>query len=387
MKGITRRLAWLVAKDWRLLARDWHGLLVLFAMPAVFILIMSMALRGEMADATAGPEFAVHVAGEDALADAFLDRLETHSGFRNAGRTDTARAAERAVADGGVMFALVLHERFGERLADGSSPAATVLIAPTARSDTRELFVVTVRSLLQRVYATQILGLPLPEAGGETAPMVVTRVAGAEGVRPTAVEQSVPAWLVFAMFFVVIPLSSVLISERGNGTLMRMRISNVTPAGLLLGKFPPYLVVNQVQMLLMLLVGVYIVPLLGGATLGVRGSAAGLVLISVAVSIAAIGFALLIAVLARTTVQATAAGGVANIIFGALGGIMVPKFVMPPDMRTLSVLSPMSWGMEGFLDVFVRGGGVVAVATESLALGAFGAASGGLAVLLFKDSR
>ena len=35
---------------------------------------------------------------------------------------------------------------------------------------------------------------------------------------------------------------------------------------------------------------------------------------------------------------------------GALGGVMVPKFVMPPFMRELADISPMSWGLEGFLD-------------------------------------
>ena len=35
----------LVIKELRCLMRDWHGLLVLFIMPAVFILVMSIALK------------------------------------------------------------------------------------------------------------------------------------------------------------------------------------------------------------------------------------------------------------------------------------------------------------------------------------------------------
>ena len=37
----------------------------------------------------------------------------------------------------------------------------------------------------------------------------------------TAVQQSVPAWLIFGMFFVVIPIAGVLIQERNDGTLAR----------------------------------------------------------------------------------------------------------------------------------------------------------------------
>jgi len=74
-----------------------------------------------------------------------------------------------------------------------------------------------------------------------------------------------------------------------------------------------------------------------------------------AVSLAAISFALAVAALAKTTEQATTIGGVANILFGALGGVMVPKLVMPVAMQSATMLSPMAWGLNGFLDIFVRG--------------------------------
>ena len=40
----------LVTKEWKLLLRDWHALLLLFAMPAVFILVMSLALQNKFAE-------------------------------------------------------------------------------------------------------------------------------------------------------------------------------------------------------------------------------------------------------------------------------------------------------------------------------------------------
>jgi len=32
---------------------------------------------------------------------------------------------------------------------------------------------------------------------------------------------------------------------------------------------------------------------------------------------------------------------------------MVPTFIMPPVMQSLSALSPMAWGLAGFLDIIV----------------------------------
>jgi ABC-2 type transport system permease protein len=97
-------------------------------------------------------------------------------------------------------------------------------------------------------------------------------------------------------------------------------------------------------------------------------SFSGLLLITIAVSFCSISFALLVASVAKTTEHATTIGGIFNIIFGALGGIMIPKFVMPEFMQTLAVLSPMSWGLDGFLDIFLRNGNMLDVIKESLLL-------------------
>jgi ABC-2 type transport system permease protein len=185
---------------------------------------------------------------------------------------------------------------------------------------------------------------------------------------PTSVQQSVPAWLVFSMFFVVIPLSNTFIAERNYGTLMRLQSMNISTAFLLAGKLLPFFIVNLIQVVLMILVGVFVVPLLGGDALTMGDSYGGLLLITTAVSFCSISFALLVASVAKTTEHATTIGGVFNIIFGALGGIMVPKFVMPDFMQTLSVLSPMSWGLDGFLDIFLRNGNILDVMKESLLL-------------------
>jgi ABC-2 type transport system permease protein len=134
---------------------------------------------------------------------------------------------------------------------------------------------------------------------------------------------------------------------------------------LLIGKLIPYFGINQLQVLLMLAAGRYVVPLLGGDALQVNGSLVLLATMSAALSLCALGLALLIAVSASTTEQATLLGGTGNIILAALGGIMIPKFVMPAAMQHISNWSPMSWGLEGFLDVLLRSGSFIDIAPEA----------------------
>jgi ABC-2 type transport system permease protein len=174
------------------------------------------------------------------------------------------------------------------------------------------------------------------------------------------------------MFFVIIPMSTIFIGERKQNTLMRMASMNISVPALFAGKVIPYIIINQLQVLLMICAGVFIVPLLGGDALTLGHSIVGLILVSFSLSIAAIGTSVLIAILAGTVEQATTIGGLLNILFGAIGGVMVPKMYMPQSMQTFSNVSPMSWGLEGFLDIFLRGYGVVDVIPESLALCGFG---------------
>ena len=168
---------------------------------------------------------------------------------------------------------------------------------------------------------------------------------------------------------------------------MRITTMNISTPVLFAGKIAPYIIINQIQVWLMIVVGIFVVPLFGGAALTLGNSIVGLVMVSFGLSFAAIGTSVLIAVLATTVEQATTIGGIINILMGAIGGIMVPKFVMPPAMQDFANLSPMSWGLDGFLDIFLRGLGAKAVLTESLALAGFGAGLLLIAGMVYRTKR
>ena len=64
-------------------------------------------------------------------------------------------------------------------------------------------------------------------------------------------------------------------------------------------------------------------------------------------------------------------GPISIVIAAAMGGIMVPVYAMPAFMQSISVVSPLAWGLNGSLDVFVRGGGLADVLPEAASLTAF----------------
>lgn len=390
----------LVVKELRVLLRDRHGLGVLFVMPAVFILIMSLALRDAL-DPGRGGTLPYLWLDQDGgyFALTLGDALAARAALARIPAADEARLLARLRA-GDAPFAVRIAPGLNERIAAAAQgtrpPLVQIYLSPSAPTQARLLFAAEVRAALASVNAEYLLedqmGVPHEEARRLRAqtdparlPVEETWVGtgAALAAAPNAVQQSVPAWLVFAMFFVVLPLATSVLAERAQGNLQRLALLNVPPALLLAAKFPAYYLLNLLQLAVMLAVGVYAVPALGGERLALGASPAGLWLIASALSLAAIGFGLLIAVLARSAVQATTIGGVANLVLGAIGGVMVPKLVMPPVMQFASVVSPMSWALEGCWDILLRGGGVADVLPEAAALTGFALASFLLATLFF----
>ncbi len=198
----------------------------------------------------------------------------------------------------------------------------------------------------------------------------------------TATQQNVPAWLVFGMFFVVTPICNLLIVERTQGTLARLRTMLVPTSIVIVGKLVPYYFINMLQVVFMLLVGRFAVPLLGGVSLDVDVSWSALLLISSATSIAALGIAIPVAALARTNDQANTFGSLANVLSAAIGGIMMPQWVMPKFMQIVAQISPMNWALEGFLEVFLRSGRLDVITPYALLLTGLGFALGTIAVLV-----
>lgn len=402
-------------KETRLLSRDLHGLALLFVLPTVFILIMSLALQDRFGEA--GEGLAVSVIDADST-DASRDLIRRISGNPafsiTAARPDeTPEGLRESVETGKPQFGVVIPKGYAASLQRSVSPAAldparaaaqppveiTGFVAPDADRRMEAIFLSLLNEGVGRQQADAMLARLRPRAAAaadgapaepaaEPKPAATVTLLHAFGDRaqdeapPSSVQQSVPAWLVFSIFFVAIPFSNTYIRERELGVLRRLRTTRMSAVSHGLGKLVPYFVVNQAQVWLMLAVGVWLVPLLGGDALELRGSPLALALMGASVSVAALGLALLVSAAARTTEQATLLSGLGNIVLAAIGGIMIPRFLMPDSMQVLSQLSPMAWGLDGFLQLLLHGGSVPDMIREAAKLVCLGVAATVLALVL-----
>lgn len=180
-----------------------------------------------------------------------------------------------------------------------------------------------------------------------------------ESIKPSMTQNNVPAFSLFAMFFIVIPLAGSLIAEKNEGTYDRIRTLPVSYLNLLMGKTLAYLVVCFIQFILMVLVGIFLFPTLLNLPALVMGNNYTAILLTTVVSaLSAIGFGLLVGTFSSTHNQAAMFGAILVVIMAALGGIFMPVYMMPKGLEIVSYISPLRWGIESYLDIFVRGAGL-----------------------------
>jgi ABC-2 type transport system permease protein len=221
---------------------------------------------------------------------------------------------------------------------------------------------------IYKAFQEQITDDPSEEAIFETANFIsfkeIMPVKDEEEITPNSVQHNVPAWTLFAIFFIIVPLSINIVKEKSQGTFVRLRTNPVSYATVLGGKTIVYLAVCLIQFVLMLMIGVYLFPAIGLPTLDISGRLPLLFIVAIFAGLAAIGLGLLLGTIAKTQEQSAPFGATFVVILAALGGVWVPVFIMPKFMQTLSNISPMNWGLNAFYDVFLRNTGLLEILPE-----------------------
>jgi ABC-2 type transport system permease protein len=160
------------------------------------------------------------------------------------------------------------------------------------------------------------------------------------------------------MFFIVIPLAGNIIKERESGMSLRLRTMPGSNLAVIFGKANVYFMVGILQAVFMLLIGVYILPLVGMPALKLGSSLLALLLVTLAISLAASGYGILIGTISTSQEQSSIFGSISVVILAAIGGIWIPTFMMSETMNTVSKLSPLNWGLDAYYDIFLRNAGV-----------------------------
>jgi ABC-2 type transport system permease protein len=203
--------------------------------------------------------------------------------------------------------------------------------------------------------------------------------------RPNAMQNNIPAFTLFAMFFIVIPLAGSIINEKNHGTYNRLRMLPVTYLEIIASKIMVFLIVCILQFIFLMFVGVYIMPGMGEiSVINLNVNFLALFIALITSSLAAIGFGIIVGTFASTHSQAATFGSVMVVILALLGGIFVPADLLPDLLKKISIISPLRWGSDAFIGIFARGEGIGSIWKEICLLTGFFGISLVLSVRTFK---
>jgi len=405
------RLLASIKKEFLVLVRDWAGLGLIFLMPVVLVLVMTLiqdasfrkldetkitllyldedldtlGIQVQKGLEKAGYfEVVTKLKGSDLDERTLLD--EVKQGHFQMGVVVRPGSTEAIRIRGKRLVLQTLGEPGDLEVADTSARAKIVIyFDPAIKSS----FKVTVRnalenftskieaSILYKALAAEMAQYlpeppaPVTDAGGGIIYEEIYAADQYTDIIPNSVQHNVPAWTIFAMFFIIIPLTGNMINEKESGLATRLLVMPGSRLQSLGAKIAVYVTVGLIQFILLLVFAKLVFPLFELPLLVLGNQKTALFLMALATTLAATGYSVLVGTVAKTHDQAAIFGMVSVIILAAIGGIWVPVFMMTNLMQAASIISPLNWSLDGFYDILLRGGGIREVAGNLAALTGF----------------
>ncbi len=460
MYNLKKFLA-ILKKDTLLMMRDWPGLAILFIMPAILLVVITITQESAIPSKRSGMKIAIADVDSADFGRSLMNDLSTseYFNFKTYGSVEEAR---KAVLDGECQMAVIVPDSTTEKLyyllKDSPEDPSPVVIAASeelakviflfdpsiqkiikdaVRMPLNSLIQLTAVKVLMTRYTEQVnrsvkkntseiysslseedffSGIPdfpyrkdvigrfqeeirkktkegseiqLPVSPSFSSALVdfeeMPVRKGNMEFKPGVLQNNIPAFTLFAMFFIVIPLAGSIINEKIHGTFNRIRTLPVSYFQVVAAKVTLFLAVCFLQFLFLMFIGKYIIPLLGDQTsLDLKVNIPALLAAVISSSLAAIGFGIFVGAFANTHGQAATFGSVMVVILAMLGGIFVPAHMLPEVIRKISSVSPLRWGTDAFLGVFARYEGIAGILPEISLLTGFFVISIFLSVRVFK---
>ncbi len=430
----------MLKKDSLLILRDWPGLAILFVMPAVLLIVITLIQENAVPAKNTGISVLIVNKDSSLLGNKIVSDL-TGSGYFTFHQMNSVKEAETAIHENRCQLAVIIPDSSTEKLFNlldfGQVPSDSIFspageaqigfiyspaLQPTIRNaiqaplrlvvqlsaakilvekysdevntkmiwHSKEIF----RQLDESDYFKDIPDFPFKKQVMENFRKKIKELADGKEAEPDvpaaprmnseivriseqvaaedkidgslgALQNNVPAFTLFAMFFIVIPLAGSIINEKINGTFSRLKTFPVTFTEIIASKIINFFAICVIQFIVMMLIGIYILPRLGDEAplnLDINWFALGTAL--AACSLAAIGFGLLTGSVAANHGQAATFGSVMVVILAMLGGIFVPPYMLPGTLKVISMISPLRWGTDALLGIFTGDGRLLTIIKE-----------------------
>ncbi|CAM2005541.1 ABC transporter permease [Acanthopleuribacter pedis] len=201
-------------------------------------------------------------------------------------------------------------------------------------------------------------GAPASTGAGGTAELLPLDARDARDSGETGEEKQSPSTVAYyaagiGIMFLLFSMTAAggsILEEEESGTLDRLLSSQLGINQLMLGKWLFYTISGGLQLTVMFVYGalVFAIPLFTVKTM------TAFLLMTTVSAMGAAAFGMFLATVSKSRAQLSGLSTVVILIMSAVGGSMVPRFIMPPAMATAGKFTFNGWAIDGYLKIFWR---------------------------------
>ena len=192
--------------------------------------------------------------------------------------------------------------------------------------------------------------------------------------------QAVAGTAIMMLLFSVRSIGSGMLEEKENGVLKKLLQSPITPFEILFGKMLTAVIVAIFQLSVM-----FVFSWLAFG-LDIFMNLPALIIMILTTAIACSAFGVLLASIVRSKKQADSLSTIIILFMSAIGGSIIPLYIMPAFMQDAAVISVNYWSIQGFYDIFWRETGVAGVTQNAIVLIAITAGVLAISAFFFKKN-
>lgn len=386
-----------IVKDWRILVRDKAGLVIMFLMPVILAIVIA-SVQNSTFELVNENKIPIIILNKDTgNAGKELEKTISKAGMFEI-KTSEINSDEKTVMarmhTKDALLAIVIPEKYTEDVSSKAKQvtqqalklfisdsngvqkndtAITPIVLyyhPVLQESFRKSINGALSSALQIVQSKYIVQNLYSAVNEETVPdslesQIIANQTPIQDIPvsrdnsrtvPNATQHNIPAWTIFAMFFIVISLGSSIVREKQSGSFIRLRTMPTHFSLAMISKQITYIIITLLQAIVIFSIGIWLFPKMGLPALNLPSDIAGLFLVTLLCGWCAASFAICIGIFANTQEQANGLGAVSIVLLAAIGGLLVPSFVMPESFQFIMKLSPLHWCLEAYYGLFLEGG-------------------------------
>jgi len=357
-----QRLFAIIKKETIQMIRDWPTLLMIILMP-----VLELFLFAYVGDMTLDHlPTAVADMSYDSSSRAFINALEVSGFFDVVQYVDDENAVIRAIDEDQVSVGLVIPPDFAGQVERGTAQALIII-------DGSDSFVVqsgySAATAIAQVHGMELM-LQMAErmgmAGlGQLPINTSTRILYNPNI--DEIVFLIPG--LAAMLLQLIGVNATVMSvvrERELGTIEQILVTPTRPVELIIGKIVPPIGLIAVDLLIIILLGVYWfkVPFQGSLWL--------FSWLSLLFIVSGLGMGLLLSTVSKNQKQAQQISAMVMMVTMLLTGLIYPRSTMPPVVRAVGNLIPATYFIRIARGVITKGVGLAFMWEDVLALVVYG---------------